>query len=112
MRVPVSNRLLGVVRLAIALALGLGILTGLRDWGSFEPFPDLFGVELLDSPWFWLSLAVVLASAFVPMLWCRALCPTGAVLDTITQLARPRRRASRRGGVLAGIPVTVEPARG
>lgn len=110
-RAPVSNRVLGAARLAIALALAVGILTGLRDWGSFELFPDLFGVELLDSPWFWLALAAVLASAFIPMLWCRALCPTGAVLDLVTLLARPR-RASPRGSVLAGIPVTAEPARG
>ena len=38
---------------------------------------------MLDSPWFWLSLAVVLTSAYYPMLWCRMLCPTGAVLDGV-----------------------------
>lgn len=109
-KAPVSNRVLGIVRWLVALALVVGILSGLRDWASFELFPDLFGVELLDSPWFWLSLAAVLASAVFPMMWCRVLCPTGAVLDTVTLLARPRR--ATRHGTLAGIPVTAEPAAG
>jgi NosR/NirI family nitrous oxide reductase transcriptional regulator len=109
-RLPVSNRVLDLTRLAIAVALVVGIFSGLRDWGSFELFPDLFGVEWLDSPWFWLSAAVVLASAYFPMLWCRVLCPTGAVLDTVAYLARPRRRRVA-GGTLAGIPVTTDPVR-
>jgi NosR/NirI family nitrous oxide reductase transcriptional regulator len=107
-RLPVSNRVLSAVRWLIALALMIGIFSGLRDWGSYELFPDLFGLQVLESPWFWLSLAVVLASAYFPMLWCRVLCPTGAVLDTVTLLARPRPAARR--GLLSGIPVTVEPA--
>jgi NosR/NirI family nitrous oxide reductase transcriptional regulator len=107
-RLPVSNRVLELVRWGIAIALVIGIGSGLRDWGSFELFPDLFGVEVLDSPWFWLSLAAVLASGYFPMLWCRVLCPTGAVLDGIAALARPR---ARRGGTLAGIPVTREAVR-
>ena len=88
-RLPVSNRVLGGVRWAITLALFIGIVSGLRDWGSYELFPDLFGIEILHSPWFWLSLAVVLISAYYPMLWCRMLCPTGAVLDGVAFLARP-----------------------
>jgi NosR/NirI family nitrous oxide reductase transcriptional regulator len=110
-KLPVSNRVLGVVRWAIALALCVGIVSGLRDWASFELFPDLFGIEILDSPWFWLSLVVVLISAYFPMLWCRMLCPTGAILDGIALLARSgRRRARDRTPALAGIPITTEPA--
>ena len=112
-KLPVSNRVLDVIRWLIALALCIGIVSGLRDWASFELFPDLFGIEILDSPWFWLSLAVVLVSAYFPMLWCRMLCPTGAVLDGVALLARSRRRhTSRSASVLAGIPITTEPARG
>ncbi|MCL4720622.1 MAG: 4Fe-4S binding protein, partial [Gammaproteobacteria bacterium] len=61
---------------------------------------------------FWLSVAVVLVSAYVPMLWCRMLCPTGAVLDGVALLARSRKGSPRtvRTAGLAGIPVTVEPA--
>lgn len=109
-RMFLSNRVLDWIRWAITLALIVGIATGLRDWGSFELFPDLFGLEALESPWFWLSVAVVLASVYYPMLWCRMLCPTGAVLDGVAALARPR-RARASGAVLAGIPVRTEAAR-
>lgn len=110
-RLPVSNRVLDLVRWAITIALSIGIIAGFRDWSSYELFPDLFGIEVLDSPWFWLSLAVVLTSAYFPMLWCRMLCPTGAVLDGVAFLARPRqRRVSGHEPVLAGIPITTEPA--
>ncbi len=111
-KLPVSNRLVDIVRWAIAVALCVGIIAGLRDWASYELFPDLFGIEILESMWFWLSVAVVLVSAYVPMLWCRMLCPTGAVLDGVALLARSRKGSPRpvRTAGLAGIPVTVEPA--
>lgn len=105
-RLRVSNRLLGAVRWGIALTLAAGIFAGLRDWGSFELFPDLFGLEVLGSPWFWLSAAAVLISGYFPMLWCRLLCPTGAVLDGIAFLARSRRKVKSTS--LAGIPVRGE----
>lgn len=106
-RLILSNRVLDIIRWAIAVALMVGVAIGLRDWGSFELFPDLFGLEWLDSPWFWLSVAVVLISAYYPMLWCRVLCPTGAVLDGIAWIARPRRvRSADRE--LDRIPIRVE----
>lgn len=108
-KLPVSNRIVGIVRWAITVALCIGIFSGLRDWASYELFPDLFGIEFLDSMWFWLSVAVVLISAYYPMLWCRMLCPTGAVLDGVALLARPRKkRTSRNQSALAGIPITTE----
>ncbi|MDP6675541.1 MAG: 4Fe-4S binding protein, partial [Gammaproteobacteria bacterium] len=75
-------------------------VSGLPDWGSFELFPDLFGLEILESQWFWLSLAAVLVSAYYPMLWCRMLCPTGAVLDGITFMAKSKsvRQGNRETG--------------
>ncbi|MBL8197687.1 MAG: 4Fe-4S binding protein [Chromatiales bacterium] len=108
-KLPVSNRVLGGIRWAIALSLCIGITSGLRDWASYELFPDLFGIEVLDSMWFWLSLAVVLASAYYPMLWCRMLCPTGAILDAVAMAARDRKvRGPVRSPAIAGIPITTE----
>jgi NosR/NirI family nitrous oxide reductase transcriptional regulator len=79
-----------LIRWAITITLIAGIVSGLPDWGSFELFPDLFGLEIMESQWFWLSLAAVLVSAYYPMLWCRMICPTGAVLDGIAIVAKSR----------------------
>jgi NosR/NirI family nitrous oxide reductase transcriptional regulator len=108
-KIAVSNRILTMIRWAIAIALIIGIAMGLRDWGSYELFPDLFGLEFLESKWFWLSVAIVLISAYYPMLWCRMLCPTGAVLDGVSDLVRTRRRTKMAVSV-SDIPVKVEPA--
>jgi NosR/NirI family transcriptional regulator, nitrous oxide reductase regulator len=108
-KIKVSNRVLSLVRWAIAAALVIGIGMGLRDWGSYELFPDLFGLEFLESKWFWLSVAIVLISAYYPMLWCRMLCPTGAVLDGVSDLVRSRRK-TKLAVNLADIPIKVEPA--
>ena len=89
-KLKVSNRVLDLIRWAITITLIAGIVSGLPDWGSFELFPDLFGLEIMESQWFWLSLAAVLVSAYYPMLWCRMLCPTGAVLDGIAIVAKSR----------------------
>ena len=104
--------MVGGIRWAIALALGLGIISGWLDWASYEIVPDLFGIEILDSMWFWLSLAVVLASAYYPMLWCRMLCPTGAILDGVATAARTRKVPAGpvRAPAFAGIPITTEQA--
>lgn len=109
-KLRISNRLLEVVRWGITITLVAGIIAGLRDWGSFELFPDLFGLEIMNSQWFWLSAAAVLVSAYYPMLWCRMLCPTGAVLDGITFVARSRAAkqknpvAGRSGAIPVGQP--------
>jgi len=87
-KLKVSNRVMEAIRWAITITLIGGIFSGLPDWGSFELFPDLFGLEIMNSQWFWLSLAAVLISAYYPMLWCRMLCPTGAVLDGIAFMAK------------------------
>ncbi len=106
---PMSNRMLNLIRWTISGVLALGIAAGLQEWGSFELFPDLFGLEWLESSWFWVSAAVILLSTYYPMLWCRMLCPTGSVLDIIASLARPSRASKRKySSALAGIPVTIE----
>ncbi len=98
-KLKVSNRIMDAIRWAITITLLAGIFSGLPDWGSYELFPDLFGLEILESQWFWLSLAAVLISAYYPMLWCRMLCPTGAVLDGIALMAKSN-------AVKQGIPAT------
>ncbi len=111
-RLLVSNRAIAFLRWAITITLVVGIAMGLRDWGSYELFPDLFGLEFMISPWFWLSLAAVLVSGYYPMLWCRALCPTGAVLDGIASVARSgtaHRQAA--GASLAGMAASAGPVR-
>ncbi len=111
-KLKVSNRMLDLLRWAITITLVIGIFTGLRDWASYELFPDLFGLEIMDSPWFWLSLGLVLVSAYYPMLWCRMLCPTGAVLDGIAFVARSKsgkqrhKAAGRPGPSAVGQPVS------
>ena len=110
---PISTRVGHALRWLITAVLVVGIIMGLKDWGSFELFPDLFGLEILDSGWFWLSAAIILVSTYIPMLWCRVLCPTGAVLDTIADVVRPARsRKVTEKSSLAGIPMNVEPAHG
>ena len=110
-KLPISTRVGHAIRWLITAVLIVGIFMGLKDWGSFELFPDLFGLEILESGWFWLSAVIILASTYYPMLWCRVLCPTGAVLDTISAIVRPGRHRNKVAAPsLAGIPVTTEPA--
>lgn len=111
---PITTRIAHAIRWLITAVLVGGIIVlGLKDWGSFELFPDLFGLEILDSGWFWLSAAIILLSTYFPMLWCRVLCPTGAVLDTISDIVKPgKKRKIAKESSLAGIPVTAEPATG
>ena len=82
----ISNKWLQRIRLTITLVLVGGIFMGFDNWKNYELFPDLFGVDYL-SFWFSVSLLVVLLSIKYPMLWCRALCPTGLILDAVSDLA-------------------------
>ena len=79
-----SNRWIGRVRNAIALTLIVGVVMGMRGWSNFELFPDFFGMEFL-SMWFIIAAGTVFITVRYPMLWCRLLCPTGSVLDTLSE---------------------------
>ncbi|MGB0392083.1 MAG: FMN-binding protein, partial [Salibacteraceae bacterium] len=79
-----SNKWVGHIRNALALILVVGILLGIRSWGSFEVFPDLFGLEF-NSMWFGISILIILVNLRYPFIWCRIACPTGAVLDGISK---------------------------
>ncbi|HID80981.1 MAG TPA: 4Fe-4S binding protein [Chromatiales bacterium] len=89
------------IRLILTLILAGGIILGLRHWSSFELYPDLFGLDVF-SAWFWVSFALVLTSMVYPMLWCRLLCPTGAVLDLLTKWTSPK-RASKSAGAIESV---------
>jgi NosR/NirI family nitrous oxide reductase transcriptional regulator len=108
-RWPLGNRTMTRLRWLLAAVLVTGILLGQEGWTSFELFPDLFGLDT-TSIWFLVAVFLVLrAAAWVPMIWCRLLCPTGAVLDSLAWLARPAppRKAGRpktKSGVSLFVP--------
>ncbi len=87
-----SNKTIKRIRAAITLILITGILLGLRNWSNFELFPDLFGLSIL-SVWFVIAVITVLSTVVYPMIWCRLLCPTGAVLDGLSDLMKPRKKS-------------------
>ncbi|EGV29825.1 FMN-binding domain protein [Thiorhodococcus drewsii AZ1] len=88
-RWPLDNRLMSRLRLVLALVLIGGVTYGVERWSGFELFPELFGLDI-SSIWFLVALFLVLRlSAWVPMVWCRLLCPTGAVLDLVARAVRP-----------------------
>lgn len=86
-----SNKWIKRVRAAIAIVLLAGVLLGLRSWSNFEVFPDLFGVQIA-SLWFIVAVITVLATMVYPMIWCRLLCPTGSLLDGISDLMNYKRK--------------------
>ncbi len=90
---PLSNKWIKRARGAITVVLIVGVLIGLRNWSNYELFPDLFGLDFA-SAWLFVSLATVLMTIRYPMIWCRLLCPTGSVLDFISDVVnyKPKRR--------------------
>ncbi len=82
-----SNKVVSHIRNAITLLLIIGILLGIRSWGNFELFPDLFGMAF-NSLWFGISLVILLINFRYPFIWCRIACPTGAVLDGISTVCK------------------------
>lgn len=80
----ISNKWVAHFRNGLAILLITGVLLGLRNWGNFELFPDLFGLEY-TSLWAIISFAIILINLRYPLLWCRLACPTGAVLDGIAK---------------------------
>lgn len=80
-----SNKWVGRIRNAIALVLIGGVILGMRGWSNYELFPDFFGMEFL-SMWFIIAAGTVFLTVRYPMLWCRLLCPTGSVLDTLSEV--------------------------
>ncbi len=80
----ISNNWVKRIRFFITLMLITGILAGMRNLSHLEPFPYVFGFEI-QSLWFFLfAIAGLLVNWVYPMIWCRLLCPTGSVLDTLS----------------------------
>lgn len=82
----ISNKWVSRIRDIVTIVLIVGVLMGLRNWNNYELFPDLFGMEFYSS-WFFVSLGIVLINLRYPLIWCRMLCPTGAVLDSIDKIS-------------------------
>lgn len=82
----ISSKWMKIVRNIVTIILIVGVLMGLRNWNNYELFPDLFGLDFL-STWFIFSLGIVLINIKYPLIWCRMLCPTGAVLDGIHKVS-------------------------
>lgn len=83
----IKNQWIEHIRNFIAICLITGLLLGLRSWGNFEVFPDVFGFDF-TSYWFGISILLVLVNLKYPFIWCRIACPTGAVLDKISDLTK------------------------
>jgi len=75
------------VRFTILFFLTVGILAGVRSMSHLEPFPYIFGVEIQSVWYFTFAIFGLLINWVYPMIWCRLLCPTGSILDTITHLS-------------------------
>lgn len=82
-----SNKVVSHIRNALTISLITGILLGIRSWGNYEIFPDLFGMEF-NSIWFGTSIIIIGINLRYPFIWCRIACPTGAVLDGISKGCR------------------------
>lgn len=87
----ISNKRIKQIRAAIAVILLAGVLLGLRSWSNFELYPDLFGLQIV-SVWFVVAIITVFLTIIYPMIWCRLLCPTGSLLDGITDLINYKRK--------------------
>lgn len=83
-------RWVGRARTLLTFVLVSGVVLGYSEWASYELFPDLFGLEV-SSFWFGVALVTILIASIYPMIWCRLLCPTGEVLDWLSDLVSPAR---------------------
>ena len=82
----IPNKWVKRIRDTLTITLIVGVLMGMRNWNNYELFPDLFGMEFL-SGWFVVSIGIVLINIKYPLIWCRMLCPTGAVLDALDKVS-------------------------
>lgn len=84
---PLSNKWIKRIRFAVLIFLIAGILAGFRNLSHLEPYPYIFGFEIQSIWYFSFAVFALLLNWVYPMIWCRLLCPTGSVLDTISFLA-------------------------
>ncbi|MFD1551761.1 hypothetical protein DNU06_02320 [Putridiphycobacter roseus] len=87
-----KNKRIKQVRFTILFFLVIGILAGYRNLSHLEPFPYIFGFEV-ESLWFFIFSVVGLLMNWVyPMIWCRLLCPTGSILDSIMVVSSKKQK--------------------
>ncbi|MBL4706671.1 MAG: FMN-binding protein [Flavobacteriales bacterium] len=84
---PLSNKWVKNIRFFITILLICGVIAGLRNLSHLEPFPYLFGMEIQSLWYFMFAVFGLLINWIYPMIWCRILCPTGSVLDTISVIS-------------------------
>lgn len=82
-----KNKTIKQVRFTILFFLSVGILAGVRSLSHLEPFPYIFGIEIQSVWYFTFAVFGLLINWIYPMIWCRLLCPTGSILDTITLIS-------------------------
>jgi len=82
-----KNKRIKQVRFTILFFLSVGILAGVRSLSHLEPFPYIFGLEIQSVWYFTFALFGLVINWVYPMIWCRLLCPTGSILDTITLIS-------------------------
>ncbi len=87
----ISHKWIKRIRAAITIVLLTGVLLGMRNWSNFEIFPDLFGWSTIGV-WFIVAVITVLTTLVYPMIWCRLLCPTGSLLDGISDLMNTKKK--------------------
>ncbi|MEI6866513.1 4Fe-4S binding protein [Flavicella sp.] len=94
----ISNKWIKRIRATITIVLLTGVLLGMRNWSNFELFPDLFGWSTIGV-WFIVSLITILITMIYPMIWCRLLCPTGSLLDGISDLMSYKTKIKKRNSI-------------
>ena len=87
-----KNKYVKKIRFTIFFFLTVGILAGFRSLSHVEPFPYIFGFEIQSVWYFAFAVFGLLINWIYPMIWCRLLCPTGSILDTITVLSNHKNK--------------------
>ena len=84
-----KNKHLIIIRYIISIFVIAGYLSGFEILSEYELFPYFFSINT-SYLMFGISVLVMLISMRIPNLWCRALCPTGCVLDTVSDISENR----------------------
>ncbi|WP_432212196.1 4Fe-4S binding protein [Anaerobaca lacustris] len=89
-------RLLRIVRSGLLLSITVALLAGVGfDLATVEPFA-VFSARAASGWVLFLAGTCLLVSVFHPRLWCRALCPTGRIVQLLMWgLLRSRRTLTR-----------------
>jgi NosR/NirI family transcriptional regulator, nitrous oxide reductase regulator len=92
---PISNKWIKRIRFFVLIVLISGILAGFRNLSHLEPFPYIFGFEIQSIWYFGFAVFALLINWIYPLIWCRLLCPTGSVLDTISAIVEKQPKKSK-----------------